>query len=102
MMMHYLLTRLADCNLHPNKGEFQFFATTEVAAEKAPSWLSCPYHITDDNLRANIENLENKAARARAEAKHAPPDKQAAAMEAVEAATEAVKAARIILDFPLT
>ena len=31
-----------------------------------------PYYITDDNLRANIENPENKAAEAKAEAKRTP------------------------------
>ena len=72
----------------PNKGKFQFYATTEAAAEKAPSWLPRPSRITNDNLTANTKNLENKAAGARAEAKRAPPDKQAAATEAAEAATE--------------
>ena len=55
-------------------GKFQFYATTEAAAELAPSWLPRPYYITDDNLRANIENLENKAAEAKAKAKRASPN----------------------------
>ena len=53
--LRYLLTRLVEYNLHPNKGKFQFYAATEAAAKKAPSWLPRPYYITDDNLRANIE-----------------------------------------------
>ena len=65
-----------------------------AATEKAPIWLKRPYHITDSTLRATIEALESASAVAISEAKRAPPDRQAAAMEAADKAKQASNATR--------
>jgi hypothetical protein len=92
--LHFLLERLADCNLQPNKEKFQYYATTAAATEKAPIWLQRPYHITDSTLKATIEALESSSSMAASEAKRAPPDRQAAAMEAADKVKQAANAAR--------
>ena len=92
--LHFLLEQLAELDLKPNKSKFQFYATTERAAERAPSWLPRPFYITDPDRRAAVDDLEAKAAAAANNARSAPPGERESAEAAAAKAKEEAEAAR--------
>ena len=87
----------------PQQGQVPILRDHRSSSGEGAKLAPVPLLYHNDNPRANIENLENKAAEARTEAKRTPPNKQAVAMNAAEAASEAVKAARIMIpdNYPL-
>ena len=92
--LHFLLEQLAELRLEPNKSKFQFYATTERAAERAPNWLPRPFFITDPDRRAAVDGLEATAAAAAANARSAPPGERVSAEAAAANAKEEAEAAR--------
>ena len=69
--LRFLLAGLAEAGLEPNPAKFQLLTTTEAAAAMAPDWLSKlrPFHITDADYRATVEELERVAAAAAEQAR---------------------------------
>ena len=92
--LHFLLEQLAELRLEPNKSKFQFYATTERAAERAPNWLPRPFFITDPDRRAAVDGLEATEAAAAANARSAPPGERVSAEAAAANAKEEAEAAR--------